>query len=54
MRSGGTILVLNLFFEFVAGVKSYNTARLDWNGFTGSRIAAGARRLGANLEIAKT
>ena len=35
-------------------MKSHHPARLDGNGFTGARVSARSRRLGPDLEVAKT
>jgi hypothetical protein len=44
---------LDLLFEFLAGVKSHNSARFDGNGFSCAGVSPRARRFGADLEITK-
>ena len=46
--------VLDLLFQFVAGVECHDPAGFDGDGLTGAGIASGSRRFGADLEIAKT
>jgi hypothetical protein len=46
-------VALNLVLELVTGVESYHPPGLNRDGFTGSRVAAWSRRLGANLEISE-
>ena len=47
-------MLLNLVFEFVAGMKRHDPAGLDRDSFASPGIASGAGRLGANLKISKT
>jgi len=47
-------LTLNLGLEFVAGMEGGHAASLDRNQFARTGVAPGARRLGADLEVAKT
>ena len=45
---------LNLFFEFVAGVKRDNPPCFNRDGFAGSGVAPGAGGLGSDLNIPKS
>ena len=45
--------VLDLLFQFVAGVECHDPAGFDGDGLTGAWVATRARCFGADLEIAK-
>lgn len=47
-------LILNLFLEFMTGMKSNDSTGLDGNRLTGTWITPRARSLGSNLKVAKT
>ncbi len=45
--------LLNLFFQFVAGMKGHHSPCIDGNRFARAWVASGARRFCANLKVAK-
>ena len=50
--TGGAV-ALDLVLELVTGVKGHYPTGLNGDGFTGTRVATGPRRLGADLKISK-